>query len=58
MLANLGIADALSVHSARGFLVERLLDWNEQIAKLARELFADELVEQPVRGTRLGDESS
>jgi phosphoribosylformylglycinamidine synthase II len=49
--ADLGIANQLSVGTARGYLLEGSLD---DVRRLARELLSDEVVEQTVIG-RLGD---
>ncbi len=46
--ADLGVANELTVRSARGFLIESPSLDAEQIEQLAAELFADALVEQPV----------
>ena len=45
--ADMGLADDLAILSARGFLVQGELD-EEQAARLASELFADEVVERTV----------
>ena len=51
---DLGIAENLSINSARGFLVEGTDLSEDQVATLSRELFADTLVEVPV-AARVGD---
>ncbi len=45
--ADLGIAEDLSVQSARGYLVQGNLD-RPQVARIARELLADRVVERTV----------
>ena len=45
--AELGIADDLAVTTARGYLIQGDLD-DKQIARLADELLADRVVEQPI----------
>ncbi len=52
--ADLGLANDLSVATARGYLLEGPLDEAEAVRRLARELLADEVVERTVIG-RLGD---
>ena len=46
--ADVGIAGALGVRSARGFLIESPSLDAEQVERLASQLFADALVEEPV----------
>ena len=46
--ADLGVADALSVRSARGFLIESPSLDTGQVEQLATQLFADALVEEAV----------
>ena len=45
--ADMGLADNLAISAARGFLVQGELN-EEQAAQLARELFADDVVERTV----------
>ena len=45
--ADMGLAEDLAISAARGFLVQGELD-EEQAAQLARELFADDVVERTV----------
>ncbi|HEY2760876.1 MAG TPA: AIR synthase-related protein, partial [Pirellulales bacterium] len=52
--AELGIADNLQVIAATGFLIQGQLD-RDQIERLAHELFADRIVEQPTIAA-VGDE--
>lgn len=54
LAAELGIATDLSVHSARGFLLESDSITPEQANRLARELFTDGTVERAVVG-RVGE---
>ena len=53
--ADLGISAALSVRSARGFLIESPSLQAKQVEQLADELFADALVEE-YRSAPVGDE--
>jgi phosphoribosylformylglycinamidine synthase len=46
---DLGLGDALEVTAAHGFLIEGRLD-GQQVERLCRELFADEIVERTIIG--------
>jgi len=45
---EIGITDPLEIHSARGFLIESPSLDADQVERLARELFADPLVDQTI----------
>ena len=48
--AELGIAAGLKVTAAAGYLLQGRID-REQVDRLARELFADRVVEHPIVGS-------